>query len=85
MKCTCRRGEDLKWFSTYTRIARRMKEETHKHQILNLMENCVTSSSEEEKTVAEWKLPELKPKGSLNGVKVVTGLTVANQNPEKVI
>ncbi|XP_004495150.1 uncharacterized protein [Cicer arietinum] len=69
-----------KWFSTYTRITQRIREERHKHQILNLMENCVSSSGEEEKTVAEWKPPELKPKGSLNGVKVVTGLTVVFDN-----
>lgn len=59
-----------KWLSSYTRMNLNSQ-----NQILK--ENCVTESSgEEEKTVIEWKPPELKPKGSLTGVKVVTGLAV---------
>ncbi|CAJ2627781.1 hypothetical protein L195_g019050 [Trifolium pratense] len=68
-----------KWLSTYTRIT----VHTQKEKVLK--ENCVTESSgEDEKTVVvEWKPPELKPKGSIAGVKVVTGLAVVfeDDNP----
>jgi hypothetical protein len=69
-----------KWLSTHTRIT------VNTQKLKVLKENCVAESSgEEEKTtvVVEWKPPELKPKGSMTGVKVVTGLAVVfeDDNP----
>lgn len=74
-----------KWLSPYTRTCtanaipvQGIKEETETQKILN--QNSVTesvfTSGEYEKTVTDWKPPELKPKSSLSGVKVVTGLAV---------
>ncbi|CAK8571863.1 unnamed protein product [Lathyrus sativus] len=53
-----------KWLSAYTRTS------VHVQKQKSLKENGVTESS------GGWKPPELKPKGSLTGVKVVTGLAV---------
>lgn len=53
-----------KWLSAYTRT------NVHVQKQKSLKENGVVESS------GEWKPPELKPKGSLTGAKVVTGLAV---------
>ncbi|WJX18558.1 hypothetical protein P8452_08346 [Trifolium repens] len=68
--------------NNYTRIT------VNTQKLKVLKENCVAESSgEEEKTtvVVEWKPPELKPKGSMTGVKVVTGLAVVfeDDNPRR--
>ncbi|KAJ1385527.1 hypothetical protein SESBI_41592 [Sesbania bispinosa] len=89
-----RRAEYVKakWLSPYTRAtatpAPPIKEEKKKQQILKENSNSVTDSvitlsGEGDKAVDEWKPPELKPKGSLSGVKVVTGLAVVinDDNP----
>ncbi|TKY52682.1 hypothetical protein E2542_SST24204 [Spatholobus suberectus] len=78
-----RRAEYVKakWLLPYTRTtsAHGIEEEKKEEQQL-LKENSVTaeseSSAEDNKATIEWKPPELKPKGSLSGVKVVTGLAV---------
>lgn len=80
-----RRAEYVKakWLSPYTRTTTALMKEEKKEEELTLSkENCVAaesaSSGEDKKApaVIEWKPPELKPKASLPGVKVVTGLTV---------
>ncbi|XP_027365672.1 uncharacterized protein LOC113872366 isoform X2 [Abrus precatorius] len=79
-----------KWLSPYTRTSttpcsREIDEKSEEQQLL--VENSITaeseSSGEDNKAVIEWKPPELKPKGPLNGVKVVTGLAVVfdDDNP----
>lgn len=87
-----------KWLSTYTRATavayapptQGIEEETQKQSVLEEKSSAAESvfplcesSGEDEKAVTEWKPPELKPKGSLSGVKVVTGLAVVfdDDNP----
>ncbi|KAK7393483.1 hypothetical protein VNO78_22040 [Psophocarpus tetragonolobus] len=69
-----------KWLSPFTRTAQGIQEEKKEEQQQLLKQNLFTaeseSSGEENTAVTEWKPPELKPKGSLSGVKVVTGLAV---------
>ncbi|XP_058746035.1 uncharacterized protein LOC131618894 [Vicia villosa] len=71
-----RRAEYVKakWLSPYTRM------NVHVQKQQSLKENCV---AEDSGSSGEWKPPELKPKGSLTGVKVVTGLAVVfeDDNP----
>ncbi|RDX68687.1 hypothetical protein CR513_52288, partial [Mucuna pruriens] len=79
-----RRAEYVKakWLSPYMRTtsAHGIEEEEKKEKQQLLKENLFAaeteSSGEDNKAVIEWKPPELKPKGSLSGVKVVTGLAV---------
>ena len=82
-----RRAEYVKakWLSPYTRttnsandIKEEKKKEEQQQQLLkeNLFAAESESSGEDNTAVVEWKPPELKPKGSLSGVKVVTGLAV---------
>ncbi|XP_014511236.1 uncharacterized protein LOC106769938 [Vigna radiata var. radiata] len=65
-----------KWLSPYTRTTSFKDEKKEEQQLLK--EKSVTAeietSGEENAAVIEWKPPELKPKGSLSGVKIVTGL-----------
>ncbi|KHN18844.1 hypothetical protein glysoja_028213 [Glycine soja] len=86
-----RRAEYVKakWLSPYTRttnsandIKEEKKKEEEQQQLLkeNLFAAESESSGEDNTAVVEWKPPELKPKGSLSGVKVVTGLAVAFHN-----
>ena len=70
-----------KWLSPYTRthdIKEEKKKEEEQQQLFkdNLNTAESESSGEDNTAVVEWKPPELKPKGSLSGVKVVTGLAV---------
>ncbi|XP_061338087.1 uncharacterized protein LOC133284961 [Gastrolobium bilobum] len=77
-----RRAEYVKakWLSPYTRTT--TPPTLLSHAIQEEKENSVSdslfalseSSAEDEKAVIEWKPPEPKPKGSLSGVKIVTGL-----------
>ncbi|KAL5068153.1 hypothetical protein RYX36_019040 [Vicia faba] len=71
-----RRAEyvNAKWLSAYTRM------NVHVQKQNSLKEHCVAENSG---YCGEWKPPELKPKGSLNGVRVVTGLAVVfeDDNP----
>ncbi|CAJ1969411.1 unnamed protein product [Sphenostylis stenocarpa] len=81
-----RRAEYVKakWLSPYTRITS-FKEEKEEQQFLKqkLVTFETEDSGEDNTAVIEWKPPELKPKGSPSGVKVVTGLTVVfeDDNP----
>ncbi|KAL2323499.1 hypothetical protein Fmac_027878 [Flemingia macrophylla] len=72
-----------KWLSPYTRTTSSAHIKEEKQQLFK--ENCVAAVSESSGAVIEWKPPELKPKGSLSGAKVVTGLAVVfhddNDNP----
>ncbi|KAK7345876.1 hypothetical protein VNO77_16489 [Canavalia gladiata] len=91
-----RRAEYVKakWLSPYTRTttttppAHQIKEEKEEEQqILKEKEISIfaesESSNEDGQAVIHWKPPELKPKCSLSGVKVVTGLAVVfhDDNP----
>jgi len=75
-----RRAEYVKakWLSPYTRTASFKDQKKEEQQLLK--EKIVTAeietSGEENTAVIEWKPPELKPKGPLSGVKMVTGLAV---------
>ncbi|CAL5193695.1 unnamed protein product [Lathyrus oleraceus] len=83
-----------KWLSPYTRTKqplfcnwpREISEETERKQRVLIGggggESEVSRDESESKVVVEWKPPELKPKNSLTGVKVVTGLAaVFRENP----
>lgn len=78
-----------KWLSPYTRVTPPPVTEKLQHlkgcnggdsrvSVIALSE----SSGEDNKAVVEWKPPELKPKGSLSGVKVVTGLAAVFHDNE---
>lgn len=64
-----------KWLSPYTRTtpSQEIKEEKREEQQQLSKETSATAANT---AVIEWKPPELKPKGSVPGVKVVTGLAV---------
>ncbi|OIW12642.1 hypothetical protein TanjilG_24576 [Lupinus angustifolius] len=67
-----------KWLSPYTRATPPKMENLQLLKGSNCVESQVCKSSAEEekaevKAVVEWKPPEVKAKGSLSGVKVVTG------------
>jgi len=73
-----RRAEYVKakWLSPYTRTTSFKDEKKEEQQLLKekLLTAEVETSGKENATVIEWKPPELKPKGSHSGVKIVTGL-----------
>ncbi|XP_058737990.1 uncharacterized protein LOC131610131 [Vicia villosa] len=78
-----------KWLSPYTRTTPPLfcnwpREETERKQrvLMGSGESEVRCDESESKVVVEWKPPELKPKNSQTGVKVVTGLAaVFRDNP----
>ncbi|KAK7277595.1 hypothetical protein RJT34_22610 [Clitoria ternatea] len=79
-----RRAEYVKakWLSPFTRntttppkfYAQEIKEEKEEQKVLKEIES--ESSGEVNEAVVEWKPPELKPKGSVSGFKIVIGLAV---------
>ncbi|KAE9611461.1 hypothetical protein Lal_00011712 [Lupinus albus] len=73
-----------KWLSPYTRATPPKMENLKLLKGSNCVESQVCESSGEEKAevraVVEWKPSELRPKGSLSGVKVVTGFAAVFHN-----
>ncbi|XP_004493733.1 uncharacterized protein [Cicer arietinum] len=79
-----------KWLSPYTRTtppmfchwSREISEEAERKQRVLMGSGGGGCDESESKAMIEWKPPELKPKNSLTGVKVVTGLAaVFRENP----
>lgn len=90
-----RRAEYVKakWLSPYTRVTPPAVTEKlqplkgcsggdSRGSVIALSESSGEDDKAEVKAVVEWKPPELKPKGSLSGVKVVTGLAAVFHDHE---